>query len=76
MITSKPLSATAIRCLQHASTDGIDRDPKIRKAQLGVSGIVSDLSIGLLRKKDFLTDDWKITEAGVRALAEAEAEHA
>lgn len=75
MSKDKPLSNTAIRCLETARTDGIDRDPKLRKKQLGVSGIVSDLSIGLLQKKEYLRADWTITEAGEKALAEARAEH-
>jgi hypothetical protein len=76
MHKAKQLSTAQIKCLEHARNGGISRNGKLRKAQLGVTGHVADLCIGALKKREFLRDDESITEAGLMALAQAQADSA
>lgn len=73
MPKTRPLSTAQIRCLEHASTDGIARDSKGLKEQIGLSGITANQCLSSLKKMEFLTPDDTITEAGQQALAEAHA---
>jgi hypothetical protein len=73
MPKTRPLSNAQIRCLEHASSDGIARDSKGLKTQIGLSGITAHQCLSSLKKMDFLKEDDTITDAGQQALAEAQA---